>query len=583
MIAPSAAAGEDAILGGESWFLPGVRLEAGGLRFLRFPARRSSGRRLLGFTCVGLALALPIVAFAAAGASWPSGGQNLSNSHSQAAETKLNANNVKGLAVKWTAQVHGDVSANPAVVNGAVYVPDWGGYLNKLDANTGAVIWSKTMTSLTGVTNDAARASPAVVGNALYIGDQGTQPAFTGGASVNGGYLVKVDATTGDAIWATKVDQHPNAILTAGPVVYNGVVYQGVASSEEGAAPDPSYPCCTFRGSIVAVDASTGAVLWQTYMVPDNGGQPCTSTNPAAGCGYSGGAIWGTTPAVDPATNTLYVTTGNNYTVPDGVKSCQDAGGTAGDCLSSDDHVDAVVALNATTGVIKWSTGVQGFDDWNVACIPGVGSPNNCPDNPGPDFDFGSGPNLFTIGSGKNAVSAVGAGQKSGEYWALDAKTGHILWGNAAGPGSSLGGIEWGPATDGKRVYAAEMNFFGIPYALPSGDTITSGSWVAFDPASGKTLWQVADPSHNLFGGGQDLGPVSVANGVLYAPSMSGTMRALDAANGKTLWSFQAAGSVNTGAAVVDGVVYWGSGYAHLGIPGWTGSTTFYAFSLNGN
>ena len=553
------------------------------MRFLRFPTGLSRKSLRVGLLAgIGLALAVPLIALAAGGASWPSGGQNSSNTHGQAAESKLNADNVKRLAVKWTAQVHGDVSANPAVVDGAVYVPDWGGYLNKLDANTGATIWSKTISSYTGVPNDAARAAPAVVGNTLYIGDQGTQPAFVGGASVNGGWLVAVDTTTGNPLWRTKVDSHSNAILTSGPLVSNGVVYQGVASSEEGAAPDPSYPCCTFRGSIVAVSASTGAILWKTYMVPDNGGQPCTLTNPAAGCGYSGGAIWGTTPAVDPATNTLYVTTGNNYTVPDSVKTCQHNGGTAGDCLSPDDHVDAVVALNATTGQIKWSTGVEGFDDWNVACIPGVGSPNNCPSNPGPDFDFGSGPNLFTIGHGKDAVAAVGAGQKSGEYWALNAETGEILWSNAAGPGSSLGGIEWGPATDGKRVYIAEMNFFGIPYALPSGETITSGSWAALDPASGKTLWQVADPSHNLFGGGNDLGPVSVANGVLYAPSMSGTMRALDAANGKTLWSFQAAGSVNTGAAVVDGVVYWGSGYAHLGIPGWTGSTTFYAFSLNG-
>jgi polyvinyl alcohol dehydrogenase (cytochrome) len=164
----------------------------------------------------------------------------------------------------------------------------------------------------------------------------------------------------------------------------------------------------------------------------------------------------------------------------------------------------------------------------------------------------------------------------------LEAITCQIIWSTAAGPGSMLGGIEWGPATDGKRIYVAEANYNGIPYALPDGSTTTSGSWAALDPATGAVLWQVADPSHNAFGGGNDLGPVSVENGVLFVPSMSGTMRALDAANGKTLWSFQAAGSVNTGAVVVNGVVYWGSGYAHLGIPGWTGSKTFYAFSLNG-
>jgi polyvinyl alcohol dehydrogenase (cytochrome) len=531
-------------------------------------------RRRVGFLCgvvalSALALVLPAFTAAAPTASWPSGGHDISNSHSNPAETKINADNVGKLAVKWTATVHGDVSAIPAVVDGAVYVPDWGGYLNKLNADTGAVMWSRPISDYDGVAGSVSRAAPAVVGNTVYLGDQ------------NGGYLFAVNAATGAPVWTTRVDQHPVAIGTAGPLYYNGVIYQGIASLEEGAAINPDYPCCTFRGSVVAVDAGTGQVLWKTYTVPDNGGIPCTGPG-AVGCGYSGGAVWGTTPAVDPASNTLFITTGNNYTVPDSVKSCQDGGGTPSQCLSPDDHVDAVMALNAGTGQIKWSTGVQGFDDWNVACIPGF-DPHNCPANPGPDYDFGSGPNLFTIKNsrGKSQL-VVGAGQKSGQYWALDAATGQILWSQAAGPGSTLGGIEWGPATDGKRIYIAEENFNGTPYTLPSGATITSGSWAAIDPATGQIVWQVADPSHNAFGGGNDLGPVSVANGVMYAPSMSGTMNALDASNGKTLWSFQTPGAVNTGASVVNGTVYWGDGYAHLFIPGWGGSTTFYAFSING-
>jgi polyvinyl alcohol dehydrogenase (cytochrome) len=515
---------------------------------------------------------VPVVASAAPSpSSWPSGGHDISNTHSNPAETKLNANNVQGLAVKWKATTHGDVSANPAVVNGAVYVPDWGGYLNKFDASTGALIWSHPISDYDGIAGAVSRSSPAVSGNTVYIGDQ------------NGGHLMAVDATTGKAIWTTQVDPHPAAILTAGVLVYNGVVYASVASLEEAFATSPIYPCCTFRGSEVAVNATTGGILWKTYTVPSNSG-PCTGTDPATGCPYSGGAVWGTTPALDPASNTLFITTGNNYTVPDSAKECQDNGGTAGACLDPNDHVDAVMALNASTGAIKWATGVQGFDDWNVACIPGAGSPNNCPPSPGPDFDFGSGPNLFTLNqpNGQKQL-VVGAGQKSGQYWALDAATGQILWSQAAGPGSSLGGIEWGPATDNKRIYVAEMNFYGIPYQLPTGVYTTSGSWAAIDQATGKIIWQTVDPSSNLFGGGQDLGPVSVENGVLYAPSMSGTMNALDAASGKVLWSYQAQGSVNTGAAVVNGVVYWGDGYSHLGIPGWTGATTFYAFSLNGN
>jgi polyvinyl alcohol dehydrogenase (cytochrome) len=528
-----------------------------------------STRVRLGLAIGAAVLAVPLIAFAAQqSGSWPSGGQNISDTHGQPNETAINANNVKSLAVKWTAQVHGDVSAIPAVVDGAVYVPDWGGYLNKLDANTGAVIWSKPIDSYEppGVPAGAvSRASPAVVGNTVYLGDQ------------NGGHLFAVNATNGDPVWTTTVDPAPAdaeyALLTAGPLVYNGIVYQGLASAEEQiAGVDPTYPCCTFRGSVTAMDAATGKVLWRTYTVPDNHGQPG---------GYSGGGVWGTTPAIDPASNTLFITTGNNYSVPPAVDDCQTARGKPGSCLSPDDHVDSIMALDAATGRIKWTTNVQGFDTWNYGCIPGF-PPDNCPTNPGPEYDFGSGPNLFTVGNGKNAKLMVGAGQKSGTYWALDAQTGQILWSTTPGPGSTFGGIEWGSATDGNRVYVAEENYNGIPYQLPSGETITSGSWAALNLNNGKVAWQVADPSHNAFGGGNALGPVSVANGIVFVPSMDGTMRALSAGNGKTLWSYQAAGSVNTGAVVVNGVVYWGSGYTHLGIPGWTGRTTFYAFSING-
>ena len=537
-------------------------------------AQRFSARRPLRYALLGglVALAVPLVAFATGSASWPSGGQNSANTHSQSDESKISPSTVGRLQLKWTATTHGDVSAIPAVVDGAVYFPDWGqgflsGYLNKVDADTGATIWSKPISDYTGVPNDAARAAPVVQGNTVYLGDQGAQPGFPGGYSTGGGYLFAVNATTGKPIWTTKVDQHPNAIITSGALLVQGVLYVGVASSEEGAAAFTGFPCCTFRGSVVAVDAKTGQILWQTYMVPDNGGVPG---------GYSGNGVWGTTPAYDPQSKTLYVTTGNNYSVPASAKQCQQGGGTPAQCLDPTDYLDSIVALDSANGKIKWATRLSSFDDWNVACI--AGDPANCPADPGPDFDFGSGPNLFKV----NGNLVVGAGQKSGIYFALDAATGKVLWTNQAGPGSSLGGIEWGPATDGNRIYVAEENFYGIPYAIPGGGTITSGSWAALDPATGQTLWQVADPSHNLFGGGNALGPVTVANGVVFAPSMSGIVRALDASTGTTLWSQQLPGAAVGGAAVVNGVVYWGNGYSHLGIPGWPGNNKLYAFSLGG-
>jgi polyvinyl alcohol dehydrogenase (cytochrome) len=511
---------------------------------------RRAGRVL---PCLLLVAAVAAPPARAVTPSWPSAGQNLSNTHNNPQETDITVNRARRLAVKWTAQVHGDVSATPAVVDDAVYFPDWGGYLNKLDAKTGAKIWSIKLADLAGEPAGAvSRTGPAVSGGTVFIGDQ------------NGAHLLAIDAATGALKWSSQLDTHPLAILTQSPLVSGGVVYEGVASLEEAAAADPSYPCCSFQGSVSAVNATTGAVLWKTKMLPDNGGGLD---------GFTGAGVWGSTAALDPATNSLYETTGNNYSVPDAVKQCQADGGT--NCLPPDNMIDSVVALNSSTGAVKWSfNAAPGFDDWNVACIFFGGGVGNCPENPGPDFDFGNGPNLLTTKIGGATRKIVGAGQKSGAYWALDAASGQLLWGNQAGPGSTLGGIEWGSSTDGTRIYIAEADFFGIPYQLPKGQTITSGSFAALDPATGHIIWQIADPSGDV-----DLAGLSSANGVLYAGSMSGHMYAIDAANGTVLKDIIGQGASNAAPAVVQGTVFWGNGYSHLGIPGWNGSTTFYAFS----
>jgi polyvinyl alcohol dehydrogenase (cytochrome) len=106
---------------------------------------------------------------------------------------------------------------------------------------------------------------------------------------------------------------------------------------------------------------------------------------------------------------------------------------------------------------------------------------------------------------------------------------------------------------------------------------ITGGSWAALDPATGEIEWQTPDPQ-----GEADLGALTVANGVLYAGSMAHTgneMYALDTSTGEILWEFPAGGSVVAGPAVVDGTVYWGSGYARTG---GSGNNQFFAFSRGG-
>jgi polyvinyl alcohol dehydrogenase (cytochrome) len=278
----------------------------------------------------------------------------------------------------------------------------------------------------------------------------------------------------------------------------------------------------------------------------------------------------------------VYVTTGNNYSVPTdpAYTACIANGGTSETCNSPADHFDSVLALNATTGAINWADRFASSDDWNVACIqaPGI-DPDNCPKGAGPDYDFGSGVQLMTIQTSSGPKTVIGAGQKSGIYSELDPTTGQLLWATQVGPGSSLGGMEWGSAADGKRIYVQIANVGFQPYSNPALGN--AGSYAALDEVSGKILWQVPDPGSWI-----DLGPMTVGNGVVYASSMSyfgtPTMLALDAATGATLWGFNPGSSVNAGASLAQNMVFWGSGYSNLGTGLGTPNNKFFAFSLDG-
>ncbi len=417
--------------------------------------------------------------------------------------------------------------------------------------------------------NAVITVSPTVLLGVVFTGVASTQEAIPGAPGSARGSIEAVDAHNGTILWPPgsqleSVD--PNAVITVSPTVLFGVVFTGVASTQEAipGAPGPA------RGSIEAVDAHNGTILWKTY-----------TTVP----GYTGVGVWGSNPVVDPLRGLLYIGTGDNYNTPTdpAYLSCISGGGTAATCQSPDNHVDSMLAIDIFTGKIKWSQkmvtwnqpGVtSGSDFFNLSCAFGL---PGCPSPTGPDFDFGSAPNEVTFLTPSGLKTIIGAGQKSGIYTAFDPDTGKIVWQTQVGPGSALGGMEWGSATDGQRIYVGVANYYGIPTATGS-----AGFWAALDPATGKILWQTADPNSSLA-----LGPLAVANGVVYVPSMAGgstspNMLALDAATGKELWSFPAGASVIAGATVSNGTVFWGSGYTHLGIPGFTGASTFYAFSPNG-
>jgi polyvinyl alcohol dehydrogenase (cytochrome) len=508
------------------------------------------------------------IADARAAASWRFAGHDISNSRTQPAETLITTANVSTLAPRWVFTTHGNVSATPTVAGGVVYFPDAGGYLNAVNAKTGALLWQQQISAYDGATGSRSRVSPAIYGTEAIIGDI----SLKGG----GAHVIAVSRSKGTLLWNTQVESHPAAIITGNPVVAGEKVIVGISSGEEGLALQSGYPCCTFRGSVVALNANTGQLLWKTYTVPPNNG-PCTSSNPPAGCGYSGGAVWDT-PAINPSANAVYVGTGNNYTVPDEAAACKreaDEHKTSdATCTAPTDYFDSAMALNLQTGAIKWGHKVEGWDAWNLACkTKGIGG-TWCPSIESPDFDFGgAGPNLLKVGGRK----LVGIGQKSGIYWAFDPTNGNVVWDTLVGAGTGEGGIQWGTAYDGTRVYVpiADPSRYSVPYRLANGESDSGGSWAALDPATGSFLWQVATP-----GQATALGPASEANGVVYVGDMASSqtnMFALEAATGKQLWSFAAEGSVNAAPAIVEGSLYWGSGYQSG--PG----QSLYAFSLGGH
>jgi polyvinyl alcohol dehydrogenase (cytochrome) len=195
----------------------------------------------------------------------------------------------------------------------------------------------------------------------------------------------------------------------------------------------------------------------------------------------------------------------------------------------------------------------------------------------------GQAPALFTVrpgGKGKPR-DLVGAGQKSGQYWALDADTGAVVWVTQAGPGGTGGGLQWGSAVDGARVYTANANSNVVPWVLPESSVTARGVWSALDAATGQVVWQRTTPNDEVSGWGDTSGPVSTANGVVFSCSVgspSGYMYALNGATGAVLWSFASGGSCLSGAAISNGEVYWGSGYSNFFIG--TPNNMLYAFEI---
>jgi len=512
---------------------------------------------------------------------WTNWGGDLSNTKNAQTEAKLTTDNISGLQVDWVYDAGGYVSAFPVVKGDMTYFVSrdaaTGATLHAVNHRTGEAVWSNPISNYVSGTD--ARVSPAIHGNLLILGSLMT---------TEGAQVFAVNRITGEEVWQTGMDEHPTSIITTSPTVFKNNVYVGVSSLEEVFAAFPGYVCCTFIGSMASLDARTGEILWQTYTAPER------PAGTAPDDWYSGNSVWGSSPAIDPKRNAVYIGTGNNYETPNHLEDCIADAETltteeereAAKLVCQEDIdvpgnlFDAIISFDLDTGDINWANKLWSSDSWNVACAPFLvpgGVSANCPDPFSPDYDFGQAPMLFTT-TGDAPRDLVGAGQKSGVFWALDPDNGEIVWSTIPGPGGILGGMQWGSATDGDRVYGTITGGFGVSYDIVdvNGDVtegVTGGSWWAADAATGEILWQTAAPDSSLLQGG-----VSVANGILFSGTGGGLMIAMDASTGEILWDMQTSGSIVSAPSIVNGKLIWGTGYTPgFGVP----NDKVFALSVN--
>lgn len=482
-------------------------------------------------------------AFAPGAGDWNGWGVDASNGRYQP-QPGFAAANASKLKLKWAFGFAGDMRAvgQPAIVGGRVFVGSYSGNVYSLDASTGCIYWSY----------DAG----AIVRTGIDVARSGSQwAAFFGDGK---GFAHAVDAQTGKGLWKIKMDEHPLARITGTPVFSNGRVYVPVASGEELASSQtPKYRCCTFRGSLAALDAATGKLVWKTFTVSDPPKQYKPNAEGTPMFGPAGAGVW-SAPTIDARRKRVYVGTGNSFT---GIEI---------------NTSDAILAFDLDSGSLLWSSQVTPHDNWVPGCPKGV----NCPENPGDDYDFGSSPILRTV----NGKEMLLAGQKSGFVYGLDPdKRGEIVWKTRIGQGTGLmGGVAWGMAADDQTIYAAVSDINradGTPglYALKIG--------------TGMKTWNT--PAPKGAGNTAQAAAVSAMPGLAFSASMGGHLRAYSTKTGEIVWDFDAkrdfetvnkvaakGGSFNgAGPAISRGMVIANCGY---GFAGGQAGNVLLAFSVDG-
>lgn len=466
--------------------------------------------------------------------------------HSPKDVAGFDADDLKNMELKWAFAYPGALRARsqPSIAMGAIYTGSQDGTVYAFDLETGCAKWIFR--------------APAEVRTAIVISSEPASAdapplAFFGDLM---GKFYTVNALTGDLVWSKRMDDHPSTTLTGSPAYHDGNLYIPVSSLEVIAAADPNYACCTFRGKVVKVDARSGKIIWEHFTVV---GEPKKVGKTSVGTPIispSGAPVW-SSPAIDEKRGLIYFGSGENYSSP------------------TDGNSDAIIAVDMKLGERVWTKQSYDNDAWNVACMM-VENPN-CPPEDGPDFDHGSSMILADLDDGKEIMFV---GFKDGRVMGLDPdKKGETLWTVKVGRGSIQGGVHFGMATDGTKVYAPinDMNdtrngdILDPELARPGIHTI--------DARNGKVLWShvqknVCPENLKFCDPGVSAAITSFPGGVI-AGHMDGFIRGYDGETGKVLWEYDTKQTVKTvnniqgsggsmsgaGAAIAAGHIAVNSGY----------------------
>jgi polyvinyl alcohol dehydrogenase (cytochrome) len=456
----------------------------------------------------------------------------------------LTLNQVGKLKLKWAYAFDGDVSAfgAPTVLGKTLFVGSAGGAVQALSTDSGCVRW---VYQADGPVRSALVPVPDGNRHVLVFTD------LTG-------WAYGVEAETGRQVWKKKPEAHESTRLTGSAVFQDGVVFIPAASWEETRSSNADYPCCTFRGSVTAVRAKDGTEVWKTYTIREKPHQLEKSAGTVGTWGPSGAGVWAS-PTLDVKRHLLYIATGDNFSSP------------------STDLSDAVLALDVKTGRIVWSKQVTAGDIFTSGC-----SATKCP---GPDYDFGASVLIEKRPDGRDVLLA---GQKSGVVFALDPDhKGAILWQTRVGKGGTNGGVEWGMASDGQKVYAAVSD---LARKVPPGTVVqvglppdpnVGGGLTALRISTGEKVWYAPPPPCDARPGCSPAQPAAVTAipGAVFSGSVDGHLRAFATEDGRILWDVDTAHAYKTvngvsgrggsmdgaGPVIAGGMLFVNSGYARNG------------------